>query len=81
MTNKTNQKGFAAILIIIIVLVIVAVVAIFLPTQKGTQQTTQNVPAIQSADDLNTVTSDLDNTDMNQFDEELNQLDADSSEF
>ena len=85
-----NQKGFSPIIAIVIVGVVIVIVALFLTTQKGglptfertgTQQTTQNVPVIKSSSDLNTVASDLDNTDMSQFDKELNQLDVDASTF
>lgn len=82
---KRNQKGFSPILAIIIVVVIV-VVAVFLSAQKGglptgTQQTSQNIPVIQDAGGLNSVASELDNTDLNAVDKELNQLNSDTSTF
>lgn len=85
-----NQKGFSPIIAVVIVGVVVAIIALFLTTQKrglptfektGTQQTTQNVPAIQDAGGLDNVASDLDNTDLNAIDKELNQLDSDTSTF
>lgn len=83
---KRNQKGLSPILAVIIVAVVVIAVAVFLSTQKGglptgTQQTSQNIPAIQNAGGLNTVSSELDNTDLNIVDKELNQLDSDTSTF
>lgn len=83
---KRNQKGLSPILAVIIVAVVVIIVAVFLSTQKGglptgAQQTTQNVPVIQDASGLNTVASELDNTDLNAVDKELNQLDSDTSTF
>jgi len=82
---KRNQKGLNSILAAIIVAVIV-VAAVFLLTQKGglpagTQQTSQNIPAIQDANGLNSVASELDNTDLNAVDKELNQLDSNASAF
>ena len=85
-----NQKGFSPIFAIVIVGVVIVIIALFLTTQTGSlpifekagnQQVGQNVPSIQSSNDLNKVASDLDNTDMSQFDKELNQLDSDISSF
>lgn len=77
-----KQKGFSPIIAIIAVGVVVVIMALFLSTQRTeTQPTTQNVPAIQNANDLNTVASELDNADLNAVDKELNQLDADASTF
>lgn len=83
---KRNKKGLSPTLAVIIVAVVVIVVAVFLSTQKGglptgTQQTSQNIPAIQDAGGLNTVASELDNTDLNAVDKELDQISADASEF
>ena len=87
---KTNQKGFAAVLIIIAVVAVIAVAAVFLLTQKGglstfvgtgPQQTAQNVPAINNPSDLNAASSNLDNTDTTQLDKEMNQLNTDISSF
>lgn len=77
-----NQKGFAPLLIVALVAVIVIVVVFFV-TQKGatTQQTAQNIPAIKNSSDLNTVSSDLDSTDINQLDKEMGQLETDTSGF
>lgn len=74
---KRKQKGFSPILAIIVVAIAVVVVVVFL----STQQTTQSVPVIQNASDLNTAASELDNTDSDELDRELNQLDADASTF
>ncbi len=84
--QRRNQKGLSLILAVIIVVVVVIVVAVFLSTQKGglptgTQQTSQNIPAIQDAGGLNSAASELDNTDLNAVDKELNQLDSDASTF
>lgn len=85
-----KQKGFSPIIAIIAVGVVVVIIALFLSTQKGnlptperagTQKTTQGVPAIQNTNGLNAAASALDNTDLNQLDKELNQLDSDASTF
>ena len=83
---KRSQKGLSPILVIIAVVIVIVAVVVFLSTQKGglptgTGQTSQNIPAIQDANGLNTVTSELDNTDLNAVDKELNQLDTDNSTF
>jgi len=87
---KRNKKGLSPILVIVIIAVLVVAVVVLLSTRKGgwsgfektgTQQTTQNVPAIQNANDLNTTASELDNTDLNAVDKELNQLDSDALKF
>ena len=82
---KRNQRGSSLILAIVAVVIVVAA-AVFFLTQKGslpigTQQTNQNVPVIQDANGLNTISSELDNTDLNAVDKELNQLDSDASTF
>lgn len=83
---KRNQKGLSLIPTVIIVAIVVVVVAVFLSTQKGglpigTPQTSQNIPAIQDASGLNRVASELDNTDLNAVDKELDQLNTDTSTF
>ena len=69
---KGNRKRLSLILAIIIVAAVVVAII---------QQKTQTMPEIQSTDDLNTVDSELDEADFNKLDEELNQLDADTSAF
>lgn len=87
---KRKQKGFISTLLVIAIGVIVVIIVLFLSTGKGnvpapektdTLQTTQNVPAIQDANDLNTAASELDNTDLNAVDKELDQLDSETSTF
>ncbi len=81
--NK-NQKGFVPILILAVI-AIVAVVGYFLFTKSSKYATTpitnQNYSAIQSDNDLNKATSDLDGADTAQVDTELNQLNSDTSAF
>ena len=87
---KREQKGFISTLLIITIGVVVVIIVLFLSTGKGnvpapgktdTLQTTQNVPAIQDTSGLDTATSELDNTDLNAVDKELDQLDAETSTF
>lgn len=47
--------------------------------QKTTMQ--EGGPEITNASDLNSAGRELDNTDLNQMDAELNQLDSDTSTF
>lgn len=76
------MNRFNLISLIITIGVVIVLIALFLSTQKGgLPQTTQNVPAIQNTSGLNSVASELDNTDLNELDKELNQLDADASTF
>ncbi len=92
-----KQKGLNPVIAIIgLVVIAIIIVAVFLSAQK-TQQTTQvsspsltltptstptsNVPAIQNPSDLNAATADLDKTDLNDIDKQLNQLDTDASTF
>lgn len=78
----SRQIGFSPIITIITLGVVVVIMALFLSTQRtGTQPTIQSVPAIQDANGLDAVASELDNTDLNELDRELNQLDADTSTF
>lgn len=86
----TKQKGFSPAAVIAAVGAAVVIVVLFLLTQKGglftpegteTQQTTQNAPAIQNVDDLDTTTSELDSTNLDEVDKELDQISADASEF
>lgn len=85
-----KQKGFSPITVAIVIGVVVVIITVFISTRKGSlpalestgiQQTNQSVPAIQNTNDFNTVASELDNTDLNGLDRELNQLDVDVSTF
>lgn len=82
-SQTTNQREFVRVLVISVVVAIVVVAALFFLNQKGTvtQQKAQNSPAIQNSDDLNKVSSDLDNTDITQLDTELNQVNTDAATF
>jgi len=88
---KRKQKVFSPIvaiiaagaIVVILVVVLLLVQKVGQPTleRTGTQQTTQGVPAIQNTNDFNNVASQLDNTDLNELDRGLDQLDADTSTF
>lgn len=79
MKNKKNQKGFAPLLVIVVLAIVAAAVLYLNQNKIGTQQTAQNTPVIQNSDDLTSVSSDLDNTNTNELDTELNQISADAS--
>lgn len=70
-------------IIIIAIGVVIAITSVFLSAQKGglSQQTTQSVPAIQSASGLNATAAELDKVDLSGFDKELNLLNTDASKF
>ncbi|EKD64950.1 MAG: hypothetical protein ACD_50C00233G0005 [uncultured bacterium] len=87
---RRKQKGFGPIPLIIIIGIAAVLIIFFLSARKnglfiskniGTQQAIQSVPVIQNANDLNSVNSELDNTDLGEFDKELNQLEGDASTF
>lgn len=81
---NTNQKDSTLVLMIAIIAV-VAIAGYFLFTKNGkstiTTSTNQSYSAIQSDNDLNKASSDLDNTDTTQVNSELNQLSSDASTF
>lgn len=84
MTKLTkSQKGSSSLLIIVLSVVIIAVLGLFLSSQGkiGSDQLSQNTPSINNTNDLNTTSTDLDSTDMGQFDSDLNQLSIDASSF
>jgi len=74
---KNNQKGLSQILSIIVVAVVIIAAVIFFSARR----TSQNIPVIQDTSGLNTVTTELDNTDLNAVDKELDQLGSDTSAF
>jgi hypothetical protein len=84
MTNKAiNQKGIIQFVVLaIIVVAIIAGVWIIrektniLPKASGLEGQT-----ITSTKDLDAVSSDLDSTNMGQFDSDLNQIGSDSTNF
>ena len=87
-----NQKGFSSVIIIVIVVILIAI-GVFMAVKrvtslntynKGGQQVTQTQPAtsaIQNSSDLDAAAADLDKTDIDGMDTELNQIDADASTF
>ena len=76
--------------LIILVLVMVLLWALRTGARNyGTPQSPQSnqvmmdhgYPSIENSDDLNKASLELDNTDLNNIDKELNSLDSDSSSF
>lgn len=72
---KRIQKRLIPILAAIAVTIAVVAVIICLSNRKT------NLPVIQDAGGLNTVASELDKTNLDTVDQELNQLDLDISNF
>lgn len=88
-----NKKGFSQVIIIAIVAILIAI-GVAMAVKKGTNlniydkqgpQVTQTqqpqASPIQNSSDLNVTLADLDNTDVDGIDAELNQIDADASTF
>lgn len=75
-----TQEGKGLILILLIVLLVVLGLW-WLMRQGYIPKQTALVPGIQNTSDLDTAAKDLDNTDMNQIDTGLNQLNSDTSAF
>jgi len=88
---KENQKKTGLMFPLAVFGVAVILVVFSLLTSKSSlnsggieiqQQTNlEELPAIQNADDLNDVDSELVNIDLNEFDKQLNELDIDASTF
>lgn len=70
-------------IVIIAIGVVIAITSIFLSAQKRSpsQQTTQSVPVIQSASNLDATATELDKVDLSGLDKELNLLNTDASKF
>lgn len=66
----------------VVVLVLLAGLVLIKDNTKKTSNINQNgAVVVESATDLNTVSSDLDATDLDQIDSQLNSIDSDSSGF
>ena len=83
---RSNQKGFVPVLVIIVVAVLAAA-GYFMFVQKEklfkspNQEISQSVGQIDNNSGLDTASNDLDGTDMNQFDSQLDQISSDASSF
>ncbi len=80
---KKDQKKTSLMFPLGVFGVAVILVAFSLLTSKTSLNSrgTEELPAIQNAEDLNEVDSELVNTDLNEFDKQLNELDIDASTF
>ncbi len=87
-----SKKGLSSPVIIIAVIAIVIAVGAYIAVQKGTNLNVNKLQpvskiqkpvssAIQNSNGLNTAEADLDNTNLDDVDSELNQIDADASTF
>jgi len=93
MKKPTKQLNkFNPIILITAVSIAVIIITFFLSAGKNghsllplknieTQPVTENSPVIQNASDLNNLDSELTNTDLDQFDRQLDQLEKDFSTF
>lgn len=88
-----NQKGFSLVVIIVIVALLIAI-GVFMAAKNGTSLNTYNkeglqvtqtqqpkTSVIQNGNGLDATAADLDKTDVDGMDTELNRMDADSSTF
>lgn len=87
MKDRNYQKGTNTTLLIIVIALLLVGAFLFLKRTSnlsslttGTQETNQ-ASQIQGKSDLDTTTTDLDNTNVDELDNELGQLDADSQTF
>lgn len=79
-----KQTGNTLIILVIIVLVALLGFWFFMKgSYKGLQQTPQKTeaPAVENKSDLDSASKDLDGTNLNQMDLELNLISSDSSSF
>jgi len=81
-----KQKGISSTMIIAAaVFIIVVLVFLFLPKRSAppteTQQPSRATSEIQNGNDLNTAMSELDNTNVDEIDTQLNQIRSDASSF
>ncbi len=75
---KNNQKGFSLAQILILVILILGL--LFLLMKKGIiPQPTTYVPTIQNTTGLDSASKELDNTNLNQVDSGITQLNSDTS--
>lgn len=78
MTNKmTNQKGNVLLIILIVVAIVFAFV--FIKNKNKPVVSVPNYQTINSSEDLNSATADLDSASTTEIDSELNLLSSDSS--
>ena len=87
--NK-NQKSQNSNMILVAVVVIIIIAGVLLVVKKanntslknpGNAQSLQNDQPIQNSNDLNSASSDLDNTNIDGLDHEINQISSDTSGF
>ncbi len=78
-----KQNGNTLIALILIVIVVLLAFWYFMKSgYKLPQQTAQNnVPAVQNKSGLDAAAKDLDGTNLNQMNADLNQLSSDSASF
>lgn len=83
---RKNQKGLSSTLLIITVVAVIAVAGIIFLNKKSSTGLNQQIPqgsqsSIQNSNDLNAASINLDNTNIDSLDNELNQVESDTSTF
>lgn len=74
-----NQKAFAPVVILLIIAAVAILVVLYVNRKTYTQPQTYVTPAVENSNDLNAAANDLDNSNFNDVDSGLNQLNKDSS--
>lgn len=83
---RKNQKGLSSTLLIIAVVVVIVVAGMIFFKKLNDTGPNQQIPqsrqsSMQNSNDLNAASADLDKTDLNSLDNELNLVDSDASTF
>jgi predicted PurR-regulated permease PerM len=83
---RKKQKGLSLILLITAVIAVIVVAGIIFLKKQSNTELNQQIPqgsqsSIQNSNDLNAASTDLDNTDIDSLDNELNQVNSDASTF
>lgn len=82
MTKQTySQKGSSLLIILSIVAIVIAGALILSSRGKLATKPLSEGPVISNSADLTSASNSLDQTDMTQFNTDLNQLNADASAF
>lgn len=84
----SKQRGISSAAVVVIITIVLVVVIVFLKQRGGmpgysteSQQNPQSTSDVQNSNDLDSATADLDNTNPDEMDNDLNQLGSDASAF
>lgn len=83
---RKNQKGSSSTLLIIAVIAVIAVAGIIFLKKQSSTGLNQQIPqgsqsSIQNSNDLDAASTNLDTTNIDSLDNELNQVDSDAFTF